>query len=267
MPALHRYAGTPVTTWLLNRIYGSRFSDIHCGMRGITRSALERMDLRSQSWEYASEMMLKSVHMELDTTEVPVRFLKDRDGRVSHHKREGWFSPFKAAWINMRAMFIHGADFFLVKPGLVLSVLGLLLLVPATFGDVNLGPFELSIYWQLLGFAVLAIGWQTLLLGGVAQVLFDYTGRHRRRWARLLSYTRTSLIAFGISLVGVVMTLPLVGTYISNDLALARGDSWQAHLTVTGLGLIVAGAQLFVSTLLVHGAMVATEAHVRLGDG
>src|SRR2546428_7362699 len=45
MPALHRYLGTPVTTWILNRVFGSRFSDIHCGMRGITRDALVRMDL------------------------------------------------------------------------------------------------------------------------------------------------------------------------------------------------------------------------------
>src|SRR5437773_8346928 len=35
MPALHRHLGTPVTTWLLNVVYSSRFSDIHCGMRGI----------------------------------------------------------------------------------------------------------------------------------------------------------------------------------------------------------------------------------------
>ena len=93
MPALHRYFGTPLTTCILNLVYSSRFSDIHCGMRGITRDALERMNLQSQSWEYASEMVLKSVHMELRTTEVPVTFLKDRDGRVSHHKREGWLSP------------------------------------------------------------------------------------------------------------------------------------------------------------------------------
>src|SRR5207247_7838296 len=34
MPRLHQYFGTPVTTWILNRLYSSRFSDIHCGMRG-----------------------------------------------------------------------------------------------------------------------------------------------------------------------------------------------------------------------------------------
>ena len=80
------------------------------------------MDLHSQSWEYASEMVLKSVRMELNTAEVPVRFLKDQEGRFSHHKRAGWFSPWHAAWINLRAMFIYGADFFLFRPGLVVAV-------------------------------------------------------------------------------------------------------------------------------------------------
>src|SRR6266567_5405190 len=50
MPPLHRYFGTPLTTWILNVMYGTHFSDIHCGMRGITLSALKRLKLASQSW-------------------------------------------------------------------------------------------------------------------------------------------------------------------------------------------------------------------------
>lgn len=93
MPPLHRYFGTPFTTWILNALYGTRFSDIHSGMRGITREALTRIKLESQSWEYASEMVLKSVCLKLRTAEVPVRFLKDREGRLSHMKRGGWMEP------------------------------------------------------------------------------------------------------------------------------------------------------------------------------
>src|SRR5438094_979855 len=33
MPRLHRYFGTPLTNWILNRIYHSNYSDIHCGIR------------------------------------------------------------------------------------------------------------------------------------------------------------------------------------------------------------------------------------------
>lgn len=258
MPGLHRYFGTPFTTWILNRLYSSHFSDIHCGMRGITRDALARMSLRSQSWEYASEMVLKSVHMELRTAEVPVTFLKDRDGRLSHHKREGWLSPFKAAWINLRAMFIYGSDFFLVKPGFALTILGLLLLIPLSFGDVDLGFIELSLNFQFLGVALLAVGCQTLFFGCVAQVLFDYTGRHSHRWGHIFPYTRTVLTAFGFVVVGIALAVPLVVTYITNDLALAPSDAVEDHLAVTGLALVITGAQIFVFTLLLHGTILAT---------
>src|SRR5580704_15956887 len=145
MPPLHRYLGTPVTTWILNVIFSSHFSDIHCGMRGISKAAFVRMGLRSQSWEYASEMVLKSVHMKLKTEEVPIRFLKDREGRLSHHKRSGWFSPWAAAWINLRAMFVYGADFFLFWPGVVMALFGAALTFPLTFGPLTLGPITFSL--------------------------------------------------------------------------------------------------------------------------
>jgi glycosyltransferase involved in cell wall biosynthesis len=258
MPTLHRYLGTPVTTWILNRLYGSRFSDIHCGMRGITRDALERMDLHSESWEYASEMILKSVHMELRTTEVPVRFLKDPEGRLSHHKRAGWFSPWAAAWINLRAMFVYGSGFFVYKPGLVLVILGLLLTLPLSFGDLDLGAIGLSLNFQFLGVAVLTVGLQAFFLGCIAQLLFDYTGRHRERWLRVFPYTRTVLFAFGLFLLGIALAVPLVVTYIGNGLALERADAVENHLAVTGLAAVITGAQLFVFTLLLHGTAVAT---------
>ena len=129
-------------------------------MRAITKDALARMDLHSQSWEYASEMVLKSVRMELPTAEVPVSFLKDREGRLSHHKRAGWSAPWKAAWINLRAMFVYGADFFVFKPGLVLLALGLLLTLPLSFGPITIGPVTFSLYWMLGGMTLTVVGLQ-----------------------------------------------------------------------------------------------------------
>jgi len=96
MPALHRYFGTPLTTWMLNALLGTHFSDIHCGLRAMTLDALKRMDLQSQTWEYASEMIVKAGLMELKATEVPICFYKDRNGRQSHLKRSGWLSPWLA---------------------------------------------------------------------------------------------------------------------------------------------------------------------------
>jgi glycosyltransferase involved in cell wall biosynthesis len=258
MPWLHQHLGTPVTTWILNRLYSSRFTDIHCGMRGVTRDALMRMDLHSQSWEYASEMVLKSVHMDLVTAEVPVRFLRDPEGRVSHHKRSGWFSPWKAAWQNLRAMFVYGADFFVLRPGLVLLALGLLLTVPLSLGPIDIGFATLSLYTMLFGLALTAVGLQSFLLGCIAQLLFDYTGRAKRRWMRVFPYTRTVAISCLLIALGVAAVAPLLITYVSNDFRLGDPGNIENHLAVFGLELVIMGFQLFTFTLVLHGATLAT---------
>jgi glycosyltransferase involved in cell wall biosynthesis len=256
MPALHRYLGTPFTTWILNRVYGSKFSDIHCGMRGITRDGLERMELSSQSWEYASEMVIKSVQMGLRTTEVPVRFLKDREGRLSHHKRSGWTSPFRAAWINLRAMFVYGADFFALKPGMVLLTLGLLLTVPLAFGPVTIGSITFSLYWMLLGAVFTILGLQSVLLGCIAQVLYDYTGRARRRWVRTFRYTRTVVLAGVTFVAGAALSTPLIVEYVTNDWSLPGGIDATGHLAVLGLVAMISSFMAFTNTLLLHALLL-----------
>ena len=259
MPPHHQYFGTPFTTWILNRLYGSRFSDIHCGMRGITKDALIRMQLQSQSWEYASEMVLKSVHMRLPTVEVPVHFLKDRNGRVSHHRREGWWSPFAAAWINLRAMFIYGSDFFTFWPGILFSVIGLLLCLPPTFGTVTFGVLTLSTFWQLLGMTFVALGLVGIYSALISRILFDYTGSESRRWVHTLRYTRTVLCSGVLVLTGLATAFPLLRHYLQNGYSLPSVDSQASHMAITGLTLVISGAITFIFTLLVHASVLASR--------
>lgn len=262
MPWLHRYLGTPVTTRILNLVYSSRFTDIHCGMRGITREALERMRLRSQSWEYASEMVLKSVRMGLRTAEVPVSFLKDREGRLSHHKRVGWLEPWRAAWINLRAMFVFGADFFLLKPGLLMLALGLGLTLPLSFGPLTVGPVTFSLYWMLLGLTLAVLGVQNFFLGCLARLLYDYTGAARDRLLGLFPYTRTVLLSAAVFLAGIGLMTPLAVEYFRRGLELPAEIGTVHHLAVTGILLLIIGFTSFAFTLLFHAVGL-----VRRSDG
>ena len=255
MPPLHRYLGTPVTTWILNVIFGSHFSDIHCGMRGISRDALERMGLRSQSWEYASEMVLKSVHMRLRTEEVPIRFLKDREGRLSHHKRSGWFSPWAAAWINLRAMFVYGADFFLYRPGFLLLALGAALTLPLVGGDVTVGPIELSVMWMLLGVTFATLGLQSVYMGILSQVFYDYSGEVTKRWFVRFPYTRTVALAAVTFAAGLGLACALVAFYVKHQYRLDPHDV-MPHVGVLGLLLMIVGFMTFTFTLLLHATAV-----------
>jgi glycosyltransferase involved in cell wall biosynthesis len=255
MPPLHRYFGTPLTTWIMNRLYSTHFSDMHCGMRAVTREELLAMDLNSDSWDLTAEMMAKAVHMGLRTTEVPVPLLKDREGRVSHHKRVGWFSPWQAAWINLRAMFVYGPDFFLIKPGIAMFALGLLLALPLSLGPITVGPIRFSLYWMLLGTTLTIAGLQAFLLGCIAQVLFDYRERARRRWLALFPYTRSAIAAALTALAGIGCLIPLVVYYLAHHENLTIRATAQDRLGVIGLMLIVIGFSLFTFTLVLHAAL------------
>jgi len=216
------------------------------------------MDLRSQSWEYASEMVLKSVHMQLRTEQVPIRFLKDRDGRLSHLKRSGWFTPWAAAWINLRAMFVYGADFFLFKPGLVLLALGLLLTLPLSLGPLTVGPVTFDLHWMLLGLSLSILGLQCVYMGILSKIFFDYDGDETARWFRRFPYTRTVGIAAGLFAAGLTCGGLLTRNYLHNGFHLLAGSPVNS-LGITGLLLAILGFMTFTFTLLLHSTAVAVR--------
>jgi glycosyltransferase involved in cell wall biosynthesis len=248
MPRLHQYFGTPVTTFILNRLYRQRFSDIHCGMRAMTLAALKRIDLASDGWEYASEMVLKAAKLRLRIGEVPVTFYKDRDGRTSHHVRMGWTSPWIAGWDNLRAMFLWAPEAFLRVPGLLMLVPGLLLSVALVAGPIDLGAFELSLNWSLLGLVLTTLGLTAYGLSVLARVHYDFDPAYTERVLRRFSYNRGALVAAGMFFAGVTLNAILLVIWITQGFALRE----VYHPGVFGMLLILLGFQLFAFTLLLQ---------------
>jgi glycosyltransferase involved in cell wall biosynthesis len=250
MPGLHRYFGTPLTTWILNRIYRSNYSDIHCGMRGLSRAALEKIDLKSQSWEYASEMVLKAARLGLATAEVPVKFYKDREGRVSHHRRLGWLSPWIAGWLNLKVMLVYTPDSFLLKPGMVLTALGLLLSLALARGPIMIGHIGFSLHWMLLGVTCTTLGYSCIQIGLLARVMHGLRPGLVDRVLNLLTYDRGILISGGLLLLGTMLLGTLVYRYVNHGLRLEA----ISHPAILGLLLIILGFQTFCFTLLMEMA-------------
>jgi len=256
MPGLHRYFGTPLTTWILNRIYGSHYSDIHCGMRGLTRSALDRIDLKSQSWEYASEMVLKAARLKLVTAEVPVKFYKDREGRTSHHRRMGWLSPWIAGWLNLKVMLVYTPDSFLLKPGILLTAIGAIISCALAVGPLTIGGVGFSLYWLLFGVTCVTLGYSSIQIGVLARVMHGLRPRSLKKLRQVLSYDRGMILSGGCVLVGLVFLGALVYRYLHSEFRLFE----ISHPAIFGLLLIIVGFQTFCFTLLLEMAQrVAPE--------
>lgn len=255
MPALHRYFGTPVTTWMLNVIYGTHFEDIHCGMRGVTLDGFKRMRLKSQSWQYASEMIIKAVHLRLRVAEVPVHFFKDREGRESHLKRIGWTAPWVAGWLTLKALFTHGADFFLFLPGLVMAALGGAGLLMLGGGPLLVLGVGFSMHWMLLFLVAFLCGLNFSLTGVLAKIIYDEEGARSQRWKRLFSLDRV-LPAAGLLLVlGGLLTLPLLRVYVQDHYRLPAELGVPTYQAILGLALGLGAFSLFTTSLVINAAL------------
>ena len=259
MPALNRYFGKPLTNFIMNVMYRTRFSDIHCGMRGVTRNAFIRMKLKSRSWEYASEMIIKAVQLDLKLTEVPIHFLKEKEGRESHMVRAGWLTPWRAGWVNLRAMFLFGVDFFLYKPGILMTLLGLSLVLPLLGGPIKVGPISLSLYWMLLGVSITLVGIQSTFLGIMSRVIYDYNNSRTEPWLRFFSYNRTAVLCGIIFLSGALLTYPLLYDYLSNGFLLPGGVQARYFRSIAGLLMAVAAFTVFIDTLVLHALAIVLE--------
>ncbi len=248
MPLLHRYFGTPFTTWILNRIYKSRFSDIHCGMRGLTKEALLQINLTSTGWEYASEMILKATCLGLRIDEVPVSFYKDREGRVSHHQRTGFWSPWVAGWSNLKVMLTYSPDSFLIKPGIGFMVIGLLICSILSFGKITIGPITFNLYWMLLGLASSILGFALFQTGIFARYFHGLRTGLEVKVFRYITYDFGMITALGMIFLGVIIDAKFCYDYLMNNFRV----NVLSHTAVFGLLLIILGTQTLAFTLLIE---------------
>jgi len=71
---LYRYVGNRLTTAIENRALGTRFAELHSGLKAYTRGLLERLDYHSYSDDFVfdSQMLIESVLEGMRIEEVPI---------------------------------------------------------------------------------------------------------------------------------------------------------------------------------------------------
>ena len=248
MPNLHRYFGTPLTTWILNKLFKLKFSDIHCGMRVMTKKALEKIDLRSKSWEYASEMVIKAGLLKLKTAEVPIHFYKDKNGRLSHHKRSGWFSPWYAGWINLKIMLLYAPNFVFFVPGFIALLAGISIVTASSLGLISNFRFHFS----LLGFALVSIGFLTVQLGLISKLFSDLNKYYQDKLTLFISkkfnYDRGMIVGFSLVTLGIILDSFLFYHWYQNRFTLESISIYG----IIGLVLITLGFQTIFFTFIVE---------------
>ncbi len=258
MPPLHKHIGNPLLTSILNRLFGTDVSDVHCGMRAITKEALGLLNLHAGGMEFASEMLIEASRKNLRIAEVP----------ITYYPRKGAskLSSFSDGWRHLRFMMLYRPTPFLLAPGLVALVLGLALTLFVLMGAQTQ---EIRMHSLILGSLLLIMGYQTFLSGVYVSAFGASYGISEKKGlvGRLMSYhsLERELVA-GVLLLAAGMAVGM--SVILSWKATGYGSLQEVQKAMMSLILSILGIQTifsatFISLLLLRNGTEPNEDNIR----
>jgi len=238
----HRYIGTPAISLLLRMFTGLKVGDSQCGLRAFTRSALQRLELRTDGMELASEMILKAARRGLSVADVPVPYAE----RLGEAK----LNTIRDGWRHLRFLLLASPNYLFTIPGAVLTVLGVVTLALALPSNrIEIGEWT----WQpvFAGSIFVIVGWNALLLGFASRLYTSARGitnedamlRFYRRYLGLELFVALGAAAI---VLGIALDLLLL---LAGDLGLSFTDlaAIAQTLIIVGANTVLVG---FVTSLL-----------------
>jgi len=154
MPWMNRWIGTPILSQLGRLFFHSQVRDFNCGLRGYTRAAFDKLNLRTAGMEFASEMIVKATLLGLCVTEVPATLGPDGRSRPPHLR------PWRDGWRHLRFLLMYSPRWLFLYPGIAMILIGLagcgwLLPKPGVVGNIGF-----DIHTLLYAFVAIELGAQ-----------------------------------------------------------------------------------------------------------
>lgn len=150
----NRYIGNPVLSFIGRLFFRADVGDFHCGLRGFSQSAFQKMDLRTTGMEFASEIVIKAKLMGLKMTEVPTFMSQDGRSRAPHLR------PYRDGWRHLRFMLMYSPRWLFLYPGIFLILLGLAGCAWLLPGPQFLHGLEFDVHTLLYAFVFVLLGFQ-----------------------------------------------------------------------------------------------------------
>src|SRR5215213_3642876 len=164
MPALHRYIGNPVLTGIGRLFFHSSCGDFHCGLRGFSKAAIQRLDLRTTGMEFASETVVKASLHGLRITEVPTTLSIHGRSRPPHLR--SW----RDGWRHLRFLLLYSPRWLFLYPGLLLMLVGAVVSGWLLLGPRVVDGITLDVHTFLYAAMAIIIGYQTVIFAVFTKV-------------------------------------------------------------------------------------------------
>jgi len=250
MPPMHQHLGNPALSRFARIFFRVPIGDVYCGLRGLRRSTIDRLELQSSGMELALEMVVKASLLNMKVSEVPTTLARDGRGRPSH--LDAWRDGRRSLLLYFSSM----PSGLLMYPGVLLMVLGLtggfiLAMAPIAVFQVHLDVHTLLYCGAavLLGFQLIAYS-VTLRFLMIAAKLIPPQPRFSR-WVSRLKLEHGLSVGLALVAVGLAGVFWILGIWQEEHFG--NLDPFQtmriaipSAIAIT-LGFEVAFAALFLS--------------------
>jgi hypothetical protein len=210
-------------------------------MRGLRRSALAKLDLRSEGMEFASEMVIRASKAQLKVSEFPIS-LHPRGGRSK-------LNPFSDGWRHLRLMLMHNPTFLFVAPGFLTALIGALIML-AAFVHASLLGHAFYIHTMIAGSLLVVVGTQLLGFGLCGRIYAVHQLGDRDPWLeRRIAQLRLEhglLLGAALTVAGVAVGAFVVAKWFAHGL----GNLGEERATVLAATLVIVGVQVFFTSFM-----------------
>lgn len=257
MPPLHRYLGNPVLTGIGRVFFRSPCGDFHCGLRGFSKAAIQRLDLRTRGMEFASETVVKASLHGLRITEVPTTL--SVDGR----KRPPHLHTWRDGWRHLRFLLLYSPRWLFLYPGMLLMLLGTVMSGWLLVGPRVVDGITLDVHTFLYAAIAIVLGYQTVIFAIFTKVFAITEGLlpEDPRLKTLFNYIKleTGILAGALLLLaGIGLSVYALSFWSSTSFG-PLDPSRTLRLVIPAVTLIALGLQTVLSSFFL--SILGLERH------
>jgi glycosyltransferase involved in cell wall biosynthesis len=246
MPPLHRYVGNPILTGIGRLFFASPCGDFHCGLRGFSRAAVKKMNLRTTGMEFASEMVVKATLHQMRIAEVPTKLSRDGRSRAPHLR--SW----RDGWRHLRFLLLYSPRWLFLYPGLFLMLLGTLTSGWLLWGPRLVEGVILDVHTLIYAAMVIVIGFQTVIFAvftkvfGISEGLLPEDPRLNQLF-KYLTLEVGLLAGAGLLLIGIVLSLYALSSWRGRSFG-PLNPTEMLRIVVPAVTLLSLGFQVLFSS-------------------
>jgi glycosyltransferase involved in cell wall biosynthesis len=248
MPFLHRYLGNPVLSGIGRLFFRSPIRDFHCGLRGFTKAAYDRLDLQTTGMEFASEMVVKASLLRFRVTEVPTTLSPNGRSRPPHLR------TWRDGWRHLRFMLLYSPRWLFLYPGFILITLGLLGILWLWSGTRYVYGVNFDIHTFLYAAMAVIIGFQAVSFSVFSKVFAISAGLlpEDHRLNRLFRYVTLEVgLIIGVTFIVIGLVGSIYAVRVWEQASFGALDPAKTlRMVIPAVLMLVLGCQIILSSFL-----------------